>query len=268
MHSLHSRQSAFCAAMFGDSESALLPMLVEPPEVARRRLAAYRHSIFGNLSAALRCTYPVAERIVGTPFFMEAARQFVRAVASASGDLNEFGETFGNFLAEYPHASHLEYLPDVARMEWLVQKVFYASEAPPADLTILTRTHPDRYGDLCFAAAPGYARIDSPWPLADIWRVNQADFDGDMAVDFSQGAHVLVLRCQGLLHVEALGAGEARLLDVLATHQPLSAATARAMAVEPDFDLAAALNSFVSRGLLWPAQLANGAAAATEPLDP
>jgi hypothetical protein len=261
MNSLHSCQSAFCEAIFSGSDAALGGMLVEPDEVARRRLSAYRRSIVGTLSAAVLSAYPVVARIVGTPFFMEAARQFIHAVPSASGDLNEFGESFGDFLAGYPHAAHLGYLPDVARMEWLVQQVFYAPETPPADLTILARIPDDRYGELCFSIAPGYARINSRWPLADIWRINQAGFSGDMAVDFSAGSQVLISRRNGLVYVEPLSAGEAVFLDALTSRRTLGAATAEAADADPGFDLAATLHSFVSQGLLWSAELGGRAEA-------
>lgn len=257
MHSLHNAQSAFCAAIFSASEDALLPLLMESDEVARRRLAAYRTNVIGNLSAALESAYPVVARIVGLPFFHEAARQFILAVPSVSGDLNEFGGEFGDFLAAYPHAAGLGYLPDVARMEWLVQQVFYARETPPADLAILGRIPQDRYGDLCFSVTPAHARMDSCWPLADIWRVNQADYLGEMAVDFSRGSQVLILRRNGLVYVEAIAAAEATLLDGLAAAQPLAAATASAIAVDPGFDLGAALTRFISQGVLLKAQLAD-----------
>lgn len=256
MPALHSAQSAFCAAIFAGSEDALLPMLVEPDAVARGRLAAYRHNVIGNLSAALESAYPVVARIVGKPFFHEAARQFILANPSVSGDLNEFGEKFADFLAGYPHAASLGYLPDVARMEWRVQQVFYAPDAPPADLAALSQVDEARYGDLCFSVAPAHARIDSPWPLAEIWRVNQADYDGEMPVDFSRGAQVLILRRNGLVYVESLAAAEALLLDMLATRQPLAAATAEAIAVDPGFDLAAAMAKFIGEGLLHRAYLA------------
>jgi len=261
MRSLHSCQSAFCEAVLAGSAQKLQPMLMEAEDVARRRLATYRDNFIGTLSAALESAYPVVARIVGKPFFLEAARRFILATPSESGDLNEFGEAFGDFLAAYPHAAGLGYLPDVARMEWLVQQVFYAPDSPPADLAILTLLHEDRYGDLCFSVTPAHARIDSPWPLADIWRVNQADFQGDMAVDFSSGAQVLIVRRNGLVYVEPISVAEAVLLDLLSTQQPLGVATARAVGVDPEFDLAAALNRFVGQGLLWKAQLGDDHAA-------
>jgi len=256
MHSLHSNQSAFCDAIISGVDRALLPMLAEAEDVARRRLDTYRSNFIGTLSAALESAYPVVAQIVGGAFFTEAARQFILATPSASGDLNEFGEGFGDFLGAYPHAAELAYLPDVARMEWLVQRVFYAADAPAADLALLTRIDAERYGQLCFSVTPAHARLDSRWPLADIWRVNQAGFAGDMTVDFSYGAQLLITRRDDLVYVESLTTGEAVLLDLLAAGQPLATATERAMATDPGFDLGAALRRFVAQGMLWQARFA------------
>lgn len=256
MHALHSVQSAFYAAVVADSLQPLQSMLVEEEDVARRRLAAYTNNFIGTLSAALEASYPVVARIVGAPFFREAARQFVLTTPSASGDLNEYGEGFGEFLAAYRHAQHLAYLPDVARMEWLVQQVYYAADTPAADLGVLAHFDETRCGELCFSVTQAHARMNSRWPLADIWRVNQPAFDGDMALDLTAGAHILIMRRHGLVYVEAMSAGEAVLFDLLADHQTLAAATGRALATDPDFNLAAALNKLVGTGLLWQARLA------------
>lgn len=83
----------------------------------------YRRNIFGILGAALAATYPVAKRIVGEQFFLCAVRAFIRQYPSQSGDLNEYCQEFADFLARFPPAASLAYLPDVARLEWLAQAI-------------------------------------------------------------------------------------------------------------------------------------------------
>ncbi len=255
MSTLRELQAAFGRAVLDPAaEDALLVCLEEYPEVARRRLAAYRRSIFGNLIGALEATYPVVVRIVGKAFFGEAARRYIDAHPSASGDLNEYGGEFPDFLETYRHARELAYLPDVARLEWAVQSVYYAADPPPADLAALAATPADRYGELRFACSPVHARLDSPWPLDEIWRVNRPDYDGDMTVDFSRGSRLVVLRRDGGVHVEPLSAGEAELLDALAAGRTLAAA-AQAAVAGGETDLGAALRRFVAAGLLLSASV-------------
>lgn len=257
MSTLHDIQAAFYDAILigGTAEESLLTDLAGAAKTTRHGLAAYRRSILGNLHSSLLVTYPVIASIVGPEFFHETARQYILSHPSLSGDLNEYGEHFADFLAAYPHASSLEYLPDVARLEWLVQTVFYAPDSNAADFSIFARIPPERYCELCFTLAPGFARVDSVWPLPEIWRVNQPDFEGDMSIDFSHGAHVLVLRRNGLVQVEALSPGGAALFDTLAAGLKLETATAKATETDPDFDLPAALQQLMQDGLLIGAEL-------------
>ncbi len=259
MLALPELQSRFYDGLvFGvEAEDSLIDCLVESGDEGRRRIAAYRRSVFGNLVGALAATYPVLTKIVGLPFFREMARAYVRAHPSSSGDLNEYGGEFAGFIASWPHARGLGYLPDVARLEWRVQKVYYAGEAV-VDLSALAGCSPQDYGALRFGVAPAVARLDSPWPLADIWRVNADGYAGDMAVDFTQGARLLVLRHEGLVHVETLVEGEAVFLDALAGGDRLEAAVSSAVAADDTFDLMAALGRFVTSGILvqaWPGEL-------------
>jgi hypothetical protein len=257
MSALLDLQGDFFSAVMGgaEREADLLAQLEETPAVARRRLAAYRRSILGNLIGALLATYPVVAAIVGMPFFREAAGRYVRAHPSTSGDLNEYGADFADFLGAYPHAADLPYLPDVARLEWLVQTVFYAADPPPIDLSALAAAPPARHGELVFAISGACARFDSRWPLADIWRVNQEGFVGEMQVDFSRHARLLVLRRSGLVHVQALAPGDAVLFDALRAGKCLATAVEHATRAEAGHDPAVALQTFAAEGLLLGARL-------------
>jgi len=258
MPTLLDLQSDFLGAVMGgaERETVLLAQFEETPPVARRRLAAYRRSILGNLIGALLATYPVVAAIVGMPFFREAAGRYVRAHPSISGDLNEYGADFADFLGTYPHAADLPYLPDVGRIEWLVQTVFYAADPAPINLSALATTAPERHGELAFAFSGACARFDSRWPLADIWRVNQEGFTGAMRVDFSRNAQVLVWRRRGLVHVQALAPGDAALFDALSAGKCLATAVDQATQTEAGHDPAVALRTFAAEGLLLDAHLA------------
>jgi hypothetical protein len=59
-------------------------------------------------------TCPVVERLVRARFPPRRSMPYVRAHPSTCGDLNVYGDRFGPFLATYPPALELPYLPDVA----------------------------------------------------------------------------------------------------------------------------------------------------------
>ena len=99
------------------------------------RMAVYRGNAFGNWSAALGGAYPVVRRIVGEQFFDAMARDYARAHPSGA-------VTCMNMAHSSPYSSRhtrtradLPYLADVARLEWLAHRAYYAADAAPFDLS-------------------------------------------------------------------------------------------------------------------------------------
>lgn len=259
MYALPEIQSRFYDAMMADTgsaETAVLEMMEEDARRGQRRLAAYRRGIFGNLCNALVTSYPVVANIVGLPFFREAARLYILSNPSRSGDLNDYGEGFPAFIGDYPHARELPYLAEVARLDWLTQAVRNAPDRDPTDLSMLASIPAARYGDLLFELDPAHARLDSDWPLHDIWRVNQPGYAGAMEVDFARGSQVLLRREHGVVIVAPMDSAEAAFLDALANGIPLARAAAAALNEDAGFEFGARLQSWVAAGLLYKARLA------------
>jgi hypothetical protein len=204
-------------------------------ELVLARLAVYRGNVVGASGKALAGAYPVIGKIVGEEFFEGLAREYLRRHPSASGDLNEFGESFAEFVATFPHTQDLPYLPDVARMEWLAHRAYYAADARPLETERLASMH--------FALGPACALMQSRWPLARIWEVHQDDFDGEFSVDLDAGPQkILVYRPRFRVLVAALPEPHYRFLEALAGGMPL--------ARETDFDLGSVLAEWIGAGVL------------------
>ncbi len=248
MPSLRELQSEFAAAVFnGDATSGILTWCAG--RCPHRGLEAYRRSVLSNLSAAVRTTYPVVGTIVGEAFLEAAAGSYARTRPSASADLNAYGSDFGDFLAAYVPAGSLPYLPDVARLEWLVHAVYGRADAPPQDLSLLAGTAAGRWGNLHFQLDPAHAVLVSRWPLVRIWEVNQPGYSGDFRLDFEEAQIALVHRRAGATVVEKLATGEHVLLHALAGGESLGVAVGEA-ARQDGFDLQSALRRFISTGLI------------------
>ena len=194
MKVLGALQSEFLESLLGDDE-------------APQRIAVYRRNVLAALSGALEAAYPVTLRLVGEAFFREAARTFARATPSTSGDLHAYGREFPEFLSRYPNARPLEYLPDVARLEWACHESSLAADASGFDFEALARVPPERGAAIRFALAPAVRLVASPHPVVSIWEANQPGRDGTPRS--STGAeHALVWRADGEVRVEHLGEGE------------------------------------------------------------
>jgi len=251
MSALRELQTHFAAAVFSGPSATekLLAHCDDSRGLARRGIEAYRSSVLANLAGAVQATYPVVEAIVGKAFLVAAVHRYVETSPSLCGDLNAYGGDFDVFLAAYEAAASLPYLPAVARLEWQVQQVYAAADAPPQQLSRLATTAPEDWGGLRFDLDPAHAVLAADWPLARLWEVNQPGYEGDFAVDFHQAQTVLIQRQPQGIAVTALAAGDEALLKALAAGKTLADAVDEA-AASADFDLSTSLQIHMASGLL------------------
>lgn len=128
------------------------------PQRNARRLALYRANAIAHATSALRAHYPVIERVVGEEFFVQLARAHCAAHASHSGDLGRYGAALADFLAACAQTQGLPYLPDLARLEWVVHEAEIAADVNGASALLY---------------APGTRVLASPYPIADLWLAHQ-----------------------------------------------------------------------------------------------
>lgn len=207
-------------------------------------MTVYRGNVFGNWSQALAGAYPVVRKIVGEEFFDGLAREYAREHPSISGDLNEHGAQFADFVAAFSHTQDLPYLPDVARMEWLAHRAYYAQDAAPFGLEGLDESSRLRLTPPC-------ALLASDWPLARIWTVHQDDYEGAIDVDLRSGPdRILVHRPRWRALVRSLAPGDYRFLQAAARGETLGDALEAAAAEDPDFQPSLALAGWVDAGVI------------------
>lgn len=250
MPSLRDTQDHFTRALF-TGDAADMESLVEGGALtASARLDIYRNNVLVNYQNALRDTYPALVRLVGDEFFNGAARRFARAHSSFSGDLHDYGEAFSTFLRDFAPARALPYLPDVARLEWAMHRVFHAADAAalaPGDFDGLDA---GRLPQLRFALHPAARLLTSEFPVMRIWQISQPDAAvPDAEVDLGEGGQrVLVIRRHFSVHLESLTPAEHAALASLDDGQILGDAVDAALALDPAFDLSTFLSRHVMGG--------------------
>lgn len=247
MLSLRELQWAFTRAVFDPAALPHVRGLVLPARLdAGERLGVYRNNVFSNYRQALRGVYPVVERLVGREFFDHAADRFIPVAPSRSGDIHDFGAGFPDFLAGFPGAQALVYLPDTARLEWLVHEAFHAADHASVDFERLRRVPAQAYGGLRLRLHPACRLIASPYPIHRLWQANQPEYVRDETIDlWSGGVSLLVRRPHHAVVLQPLEQGEFILLSELAAGRSVLHAFERAAAVEPQFDLSEFLRRHV-----------------------
>lgn len=238
MPSLPDLQDAFASALEDTGRAAAAASMFRgKPQSTLARLAVYRGNIYANCGKALAGAYPIVRKIVGEEFFDAMAREYARASPSRSGDLNRYGEGLADFVAGFPHTKDLPYLPDVARMEWLVHRAHFAADSPPFDPSPLASLHAERFADLRPRLAAACALLHSPWPLGRIWTIHQYDYEGAFEIDLNAGAdRLLVYRAGWRARVLSLAPGDFSFLASAAQGGTLRAALEAGLAADASFD--------------------------------
>ncbi|HEY1326538.1 MAG TPA: DNA-binding domain-containing protein [Casimicrobiaceae bacterium] len=237
MPSLLELQRRFADALRGDA-------------AAPRGVQVYRNTQRGSYRGALAATYPVVRALVGAPFFDEAVDAYVHARPSTCGDLNVYGASFGEFLAGYPHAAHLVYLHDVARLEWAIDEASRAADVDAAPKAVLVRLS-QANAQQALALHPSVRLLESRHPIWRIWQVHQPQHTGDASVRFTGSAeHVLVHREPNAIAVEQVPASEACFLQACIDGEALGAALAAALDIDAAFELGACLRRRVDDGTI------------------
>ncbi|SCK18317.1 DUF2063 domain-containing protein [Vogesella sp. LIG4] len=236
-------------------QAALLAAIRDPhtppqPGFPAAALAVYRNNYRVGLMALLEQVYPICRQLLGEEFFEALAREYVRDTPSASGNLHDYGATLADFIAAFPHCAELPYLPDVARLEWALHRGYYAPDAPCIELATLAGMPPQQWGTLRFGPHPACHVLDTRWPLAAIHAWHQPGGERTV-VDMQQAQPLLLYRDHvGRMQLTALDAAGYRFASLLLQGKALEAATDAALALNPAFDLQAALLQLLQHGCL------------------
>lgn len=244
--SLREVQRALRASLVGADAGAAARFVVADGLAPERRLAIYRHTFESTLANALRLAYPAVHKLVGAEFFEGTARIFAHERPPRASCLDLYGGDFADFLATFPPAASLPYLPDVARVEWAVNRALHAPDAVPLDANRLAAVDPELHERIRFVVEPSVSVLRADTPADAIWRaVLDRDDAALAAVDLADGpVHLLVQRQATGVEVNRVDEPVFRIAAALIEGQPL----AKALAVADAATVAAALADHLAHG--------------------
>lgn len=226
MPSLRELQHAVRRSLLQDAEGDAAGFIVGAGLAPALRLGIYRNTILGTLANALRISFPAVHALVGAEFFEGTAHAFVQEQAPGCADLNLYGAGFADFLQRFEPASTLAYLPDVARLEWAVNRALHAADAQALDMSQLAAVAPSDQDRVCFTAHPSLSMLRSRLPVDTIWRAVLEQDDTAMGrVDLAgDPVCLMVQRLADRIDVMRLDEGAWHFATALFRGQPLGAA--------------------------------------------
>ncbi|WUR14668.1 DUF692 family protein [[Empedobacter] haloabium] len=239
-------QQRFAAAVLEPARTEAVAADLRAADVAAR-MAIYRGNLLGSWHKALAAAYPVIGQLVGAEFFAALAAEYGAAHPSAQGDLNAFGAGFAAFLETFPHVADLPYLPDMARLEWLLHRAHYAPDAPVLDGAAFAALTPEQFAATRLVPHPAAHVFTSPWAVVPLWLAHQPD--GGMPlpqIDAPSSALVCRPGWRPTVWPEQ-AAGHAMLARLMAG-EAIGPALDAALALDMAFDMGSALRHWIAAG--------------------
>jgi len=251
MTSLRELQRDVRAALLGSEDAGAAALVAADGLAPEARLQIYRHHVFTTLTAVLQAVFPVVCRLVDERFFGYAADRYIRVEPPSGPCLFEYGATFPEFLDAFPPCRDLPYLGDVARLEWAMHRALHAPDAAPLGPEALRSVAPEAAGGLILALDASVSLLASQWPIEAIWRANQPGaVEEGVTVDLRAGGVALEVRRRGDdVACRVIAPAVHAFRCALADGRPLAAATERALAADPTFDLPGELGALFREGL-------------------
>jgi len=239
-------QQAFGAALF---DARLDGALASRLKGGGRGLGIYRGNLHAGWRRALAASHPVLRQLVGAEFFEALALVYGRAQPSIDPDLNRFGAGLAAFLEGFAPAATYPWLPDMARLEWLVHDSFYAPDAPPLPhpSATLAGLDPDAFEACRAQLHPSLRLYRSAWATPALWQAHQPEGPA-FPEELERPGYALVWRPRFQAEVWASCAAEMAALGRLAAGGSFGAALDAAFGLDADFDVAAYLKRWLGEG--------------------
>ncbi|QBE62642.1 MNIO family bufferin maturase [Pseudoduganella lutea] len=240
----HRFANALLSAGEGGEAGGLAALLREAPLASR--LAVYRGTLAGGWTRALAAAFPVIAQLVGEEFFGALAREYGTCHPPASADLNAFGTGFAGFLEGFPHVAGMPYLPDMARLEWLLHRAYSAADREALAPGALAHVAPAAFEQCRLVPHPAAAVFASAWAVVPLWQAHQPDSGVPFPHDIAAPSWGLVVRRGWQPEVLAQDAAAWQALAALAAGATVGEALDAALAVDAEFDLVPRLGQWIA----------------------
>ena len=208
MKALLNLQEDFLGCMLEDRLDMAGQVVSTARADAEERVKIYVDGYRLRLLEVLQDNFTGLHALLGDEAFDRLGRAYIDAHPSTHPSVRWFSQHLADFLRRNPPYDAQPYLAEMAAFEWTQGLVFDASDAPVADLQVMTTIAPDAWAGLRFQLHPSVRFLALEWDIPSAWQVLEA---GE-APEFHQGdatATWLLWRADLLTHWRSLGEDEA-----------------------------------------------------------
>lgn len=228
-----------------DPAAAVPDGIVNPDgATAGKRFDVYRNNVAVSLSDALETAFPVVRKLVGDAFFRAMAGVYLRKHPPKSPLMMFYGAAMPQFLGQFQPVKHLQYLPDIARIELGMRQAYHAADAVPVAPDALAALAPDALMGTKLRLAPAVQTVTSDFPIAAIHYANTVP---DAPKPVMQPEAVLITRAGFDPQISTINAAAAICITSLQEGQSLGQALATA---DDSLDLGAVLGLLLAQNAI------------------
>jgi hypothetical protein len=198
-------QQSFLKSLSTD-EPEFLTHLVELACLSKEQaLNIYHQGVKRKSLNILKGIYPVCQQILGSELFDNLATDYARYSPPESADFSRFAAAFVEFIAEYCLPSEFAVVVQIARLEWEIYLLLREYNSPELDLEALAQVDATTQGELFFYLPTGALLLQSNYPLDEIMKVNQPDYQGECQIETkSEEFYFLVWRAKWGICIDRL----------------------------------------------------------------
>ncbi|ABV85450.1 DNA-binding domain-containing protein [Shewanella pealeana] len=227
-------QKAFIQALEPQGSATRLVQLVN--EAEQNRLEIYRNNAFQAILSALQLVFPVCQAVVGETCFTQLVKGYGQQYPLNDSNLNRYGQNFAHWLAleisQHQVFRDLQYLPELAQLEWLLNQSYYAMDLegfmlpPNCSLEQLAELNDLEQQQAVLLLRPDLELLICHYPVQQVWHRHKQSSKNNIAEHIDNDAYYLVIHRNGFkAEFSLVEQPMMRLLQALAEGQTLAQIT-------------------------------------------
>ena len=243
---LHDFQENFKAAVLDNNAGLMSDFLCGETHVSR--MSIYRNNIFVSLINVLFAAFPKTSELVGANNFQVLAKNFVEKCPPDAAQLSGYGAEFADFLSNWPQiVADIPYLPDLAKLDWVCQEVYFETSYLPVDANILQGLSPEELFESRLSVAPSVRLLKTKYPISHFGKMDEVSIEQLSP----ETEYILVYRLEDTEQIitERLHEADFLFLENLKSGQSLGNAFLNVIEAHPSFDLQNSLTQLLHKAL-------------------
>ena len=214
-----------------------------------QRLDIYRQTILENLRQALAITYPGIWQLLGNECADSVAYAYLKTDLPGGGCLDDWGDSFAEFLALTPELEKLPYLKDYAAYEWLLHLAYGAVQGEAITPQELEKIPEENIESIKLVFLPTMFLFSSIFPITKIQEVIQNPDASEVNLN-EGGMHLMVARIGNEVLTFSLSPDLWLFVQCIKSGMTLGQSTEEVIGKYPDFDLALAIHFLLQKQLV------------------